>query len=293
MKVNSLFIFVLLFFCFGQLLSQGLPNSNVYLFSFSKNGEKLNIKDAEHLTAFNKTGFNDQPVFFDDNTLFITTDYYKTSTEIIKLDLIENVIYRLTETVENEYSPQILKNRRDFTVVRVESDNVSQVMHKYPLSLKDNGVKLFPSITNLGYYTFDFNQDAYMFLVGNPHQLAHMKNGDQTPEVIFENIGRCLKMDKYGDLLFIHKLTDSKWMVKSLSSKTKRAKIIHPAILGSEDFDYLSSNELIAAKGSKIFKLSINNNLGWKEIADLSEYGIGNIKRIIIRKNKLVVVEEN
>ncbi len=278
--------------CQSLLISQDLPSTSVYSFSFIKDAERLRIKSASLLSGFNKGGYNNQPSFIDDNSLFVTTDYYGEKTEIVKLDQYEKKIYRITKTVESEYSPILLSDQKNFAVVRVEKDNTTQHLHSYPMHLEDKGKTVYDEIENVGYFTYDQTGNVYLFLVDEPHKLAFVDRDTKKSKVLFQDIGRTLKCDKYNQLIFIHKVGDQ-WLLKSYNPNTQTATIIDRCLHNVEDFEYLSTHELIMAKDGIIYKLNMENNIGWREYVDLNEYGITNITRMIIRKNKLVVVTQD
>lgn len=272
--------------------SQDLPKTNVYLFSFIKDAERLKIKEGKLLTGFNKSGYNNQPCFVDDNAVLITSNYFEGNNEILKLDYYENIIYRITKTPENEYSPTLSHDFNNFTVVRVDKNGIDQNIHRYPMDLSDKGKTLFPDIDNVGYHCIDHFGNTYAFLVDEPHKLAFIDKDTKQSKVLFDNIGRTLKTDKYNSLLFVHKIGD-KMVIKNYNPNTQKASVVHPTLGDSEDFEYLSSNEIVMSENGKLYKLNISNNIGWREYVDLSEYGLKNITRIVIRKNKLLVVEQD
>ncbi len=284
-------ILSILSLCFFSLVLQAQSNSNVYLFTFIKNGDKLEIKDAENLSAFNNEGLNQDPTFYDDHTIYLSSDYFDNNVEILKLDLLANTVTRLTKTPEKEFRTTILKNRKEFSVIKTTGSIKS--MHRYPLNLKEKGFPMYANAEKVTGYTYDFNGGTFVSMQQGlqSNMLGFLLSNEDEPSILFENTGKHIEMDKYGNLIFIHKMTETKSMFKILDTKTQKAKIIHSAMADSDVFEYLSNNELISCKGSKLFKLNIKNNLGWQEIADLSDYGISKIKDLIIRKNKLVVVE--
>ncbi len=289
--LNWKLLFIALFIS-NLCIGQNLPKTNVYLFTFIKDSERLKIKEGKLLTGFNKEGYNNQPCFVDDNSILISSDYYDGNNEIIKLDFYENIVYRITKTLEKEYSPTLSSDQDYFTVVRVGKNGIDQNVHRYPMDLSDKGKTLFPDIKNVGYHCVDHFGNMYAFLVDEPHKLSFIDKDTKKSKVLFDNIGRTLKTDKYNSLLFVHKV-NGKSIIKNFNPNTQKATVVHPALANGEDFEYLSSNEMVMSDNGKLYKLNISNNIGWREYVDLSEYGLKNITRIVIRKNKLLVVEQD
>jgi len=71
---------------------------------------------------------------------------------------------RKNKTLENEYSPRLSQNSF-VTTVRVEQDEVSQVLWEYPKNGKNKGSKLIDDYTNIGYYQPLSNFKMAMFVI--------------------------------------------------------------------------------------------------------------------------------
>lgn len=292
MRIKTAFITIVLFCSSYVLFSQDLPTCNLYMFTITSSDDGYSIRYPKFLSAFNKDGYNNQPSFLSDFTLYCTTNSSTNgSTEVVSLDLFEKKLTRITNTIESEYSPTSA-NKNFFSTVRVAEDGVTQNLVLYPKSMKGTPKMLFPDIGNVGYHEWISEEEIALFLVeeNGEHILAIGNAFENNVNKIISNIGRTLKYNDKGQLYFIHKSVDA-WFIKTLNPETSKIITICETMKGVEDFELMKDGTLIAGKDSKLFYNSPNNRDQWTNLIDLSDYGISNITRIALRKNKLVLVD--
>ncbi len=275
-------------------LAQDLPATNLYLFNMTKGGGKINIKSPKFLTSFNDGGYNNQPYFLDENQILFVTNYYSADqTEIAKFDLFEETLTRVTYTDEKEYSPAKIPNSEEISCVRVEADGKTQTLSAYP----DNGIgyakRFLNNTSNVGYYNWLDDETVALFLVEAPHHNLAIANAkSERRKIVIDKIGRSLKKNNKGNLLFVHKQTDDEWYIKEYDSKTNRNQTIIQTIKGKEDFELLNDNSILMGSGAVLYRYNPKSrNKSWEKIVDLSNYGVKNISRICATKNKLVIVD--
>ena len=90
--------------------------------------------------------------------------------------------------------------------------------------------------------------------------------------------------------MFVHKITEDDWYIKSYNLEDRRAAVITPTRPNSEDFVVLSDGTIIMAEGSKIYSIHPERDEYWQEVIDLAEYDINNINRMAVSRNRLVIV---
>ncbi len=291
MKVIFLFIGLYFFTSVNKLSAQDLPKCNLYLFTFTEKENGYNLRYPKFLTAFNKNGYNNQPSFSSDFDLYLSSNYGDNgSTEVVQLNLFENKLTRITSTTQSEYSPTQV-NKNYFSTVRVENDGKTQSLILYPKSMATSAKRFLPQVDNVGYHTWINDSEVALFLVDESqgHVLAIADVLEGNVNQIISNIGRTLKYDGGHKLYFVHKSID-KWYIKELNIETKKVRTIVETIQGVEDFELLNNGNFVCGKGSKLYFFN-RNNTGWSQMSDLADYGIGSISRIAVRKNKLVLVD--
>ena len=287
MLIRIICLLLLPFFMEGQL-----PVTNLYHFTLTKVGNSYRVKSPQFLTAFNKSGYNNQPQFFDDKVVYFSTNYYdKSQTEIAKFDLFEKSLTRITYTEEKEYSPTPVPGRNAFSVVRVESDEKTQSLSLYPLDGIGYAKRYMNNTNNIGYHCWLDDSTLGLFLVEAPHHnLAVADAQSERRKIILDNVGRCLKPDKNGNLLFVHKQNPAEWFIKRYDIETKKSKTIVGLPGEVEDFEVLNDGTFLIGKGSMLMKYNPTRDSEWVELTDLKGAGIESIKRLVVRRNSLVIV---
>lgn len=275
------YLSILSSFCVAQL-----PANDLFVLDFIEYDKELSIKNIKYLSNFNKGGYNNQPSFFDPNSLYITSNKESGDlTDIVKLDIRLGNYQFVTKTNSvSEYSPTIMPDRQNFSVIR--QDGTDQWLWQYPLDKSTAGGPLL-ALTDVGYHCWLNDTEVALFRVTDPISLsiANVANGEVVDKL--KNIGRCLRKDDFGNLIFVHKVIDNLWYLKSYDPRTNKIKVI--AEVDQEDFAIMPSGDFIIGKGSKLYKLGTNDS-NWTQVADLSQYGIININRMAISRNKLVIV---
>ncbi len=288
MRIRILFFFL---FGFGVLSAQ-LPNTDLYMFKLLNNGVKISLNSPVYLSGFNPDGYNNQPYFINPREVYITSNHYdKDFTDFMKLDILNNEYYRITATDSvSEYSPTPRALPGYFSAVKVEKDGSTQSFWLYPKDHSNSGRRIFEDISNIGYHCWLSEQDVAMFLVSTPMKLAIGNLETEKVTTVLEDIGRCFQQDSNGDLLFVHKVTEDTWYIKSYNMEDRKATIITQTRPNSEDFALLSDGTIIMGEGSKLFSIHPSRDEYWQEIIDLAEFDIMNISRLAVSRNRLILV---
>ena len=277
-----------------------LPISHVYSFNMERDGAGINVKNARFLTGFNLYGYNNQPQWVNNNELYIAvqTPYDTSQTEILSLSLLNNTVTRVTATAESEYSPTVTPDPRSFSCVRVDvaSRGGAQRLWSYPYDRSDGGRDLLSLHQGVGYHCWLSNDKVAMFIVnGQENYLKIVNVKDQSSIQLGGGIGRCLSRMSDGKLAFVQKATAQTWYIKSLDPITYNSNILIETLPGSEDFDLMPDGTFIMGYGSKLYGFNpLDLEKRWKELVDLSKYGLTNIKRISISRelDKIAVVND-
>ena len=89
----------------------------------------------------------------------------------------------------------------------------------------------------------------------------------------------------------MHKVTPDTWYIKSYNVEDRIAKVITKTRPGSEDFVVLPDGTFLMAEKSKLYSIKPDTDEFWKEVADVSSYGINNVSRLAVSRNRLVMVD--
>ena len=280
-------------------LAQRLEHHDLVLFSLTQSADSVWIPAAPRfLTKFNPRGYNNQPNFISDNELYIVSQSLgdTTQTDILSLDLGLQTYTKVTATpLTDEYSPTLMPGGRRFSCVRVEEDG-AQRLWSFPLDRSDNGRPEFSRIYGVGYHCWLRDTLVAFFIVGEnggPHTLQVAGLRGQKMQRIASNIGRCLLRTPRGQLAFISKTNDQTWFLKTWDPATGKQDIVIKVPPGIEDFAILPDGSYVTGSGPRLYQYKPGREADWKEIANLTPYGVRAVTRMAVSGNrKLVVVVE-
>lgn len=278
---------------------QRLAHTDLLLLNLSKNSEGVWQASAPRfLTAFNPGGYNNQPKFFTDNELWLTvqTRDDTTQTDIYALDLSAKTVNKVTATtLTAEYSPTPMPGGKRFSAVRVEEDG-NQRLWSFPLDRSDNGQPEFPRLFNVGYHCWLSDTLVAFFIVGeneSPHTLQVAGTRAQAPRRLASNIGRCLLKTADGKLAFVQKPTEQTWFLKTWTPATNAQDIVVKMPAGSEDFALMPDGTYFTGDGPRLYYYKPGRDADWRELTNLSKYGVKKITRLGAGKDgKVAVVVE-
>jgi len=272
--------------------AQDIPNTKVYSFKMVKKGNSFRFTNPRHLTGFNPNGYNNQPHFVNDGTLYLTVQFPDDAqTDIYSLDLQRKAITRVTKTVEGEYSPTQIPSSQSFSAVRVEADGQNtQRLWQFPINRNGEGELVFADIKGIGYHQWLSPQKVALFIVDTPNKMMIANKRTGSAVELLTNIGRGFQGMGEEKLAFIHKVTDDTWYIKEMDSYTYRFKEVIQTLPGSEDFLYLRDGTFLMGNGSKLYKYNKVFDKEWRQIADFQHYGIKEITRLAISDNGTIAI---
>jgi len=284
----SFLFFLLSISLFGQRNA-----SNMYMFDFiQQTDDYYEFSHPRFLTAFNSNGYNNQPFFISDKVLYFSSSRRKaTQVDIYALNIQQRTKTQITSTPTDEYAPNLLPNRQFISCINVEANN--HRLWKIPIDRSDVGSFLFSNESHIGYHLWIDEQYVALSIGDKPTSLGIGNMEDGTIKYITSNIGRCFQVLPNGNLVYLQKLGQSTWYIKGLDLNTGRANILIEAKNGQEDFIVLTDGTIIQGSGSRLYKYNSKLDNTWELLADLSIYGIDNIKRLAWNGDrKLVIVNE-
>lgn len=281
-----------IFFIFSSSVYAQLPQSEIYSFQFRIISDSMVLTKGKRLTSFNPDGYNSQPQFFSDDIVYISSNYFEShQTDIIKLNMRNNRLTRVTATEEGEYSPTLLKNGREFSVIKETKglDDIYQVLWSYPTNQLDPGYRIIPDITTVGYHNWLSSSQIALFLVEDPIRMAIYDLQDDSLNSLGSQIGRC--MVKQGNRLFYTRINGSgDHVLNAYHFMTGDNESFQTLPKGTQDFAFTTDGLIICGQGSTLLMSKPNQNGNWITIKDFEANGINQINRMTIRKNKILIV---
>jgi hypothetical protein len=253
------------------------PSTDIYVVDLNLADRKLSAGTPVNIT--NRKGYDNQPFFMPDGNQILFTSIRGDQSDIYRYNLNTKKEEQVTDTPESEYSPTLMPDLANISVVRVEPGPI-QRLWRFPL----NGGKpalILADVQPVGYHAWVDDITLALFVLGNPVtlQIADLRTGYSG--VANANIGRSIhKIPGVRKVSFVQK-DGEQWMIKELEVVSGKFVPIAKA-LASEDHDYawMPDRTLLMALDSKLYKLKPGVDEDWVEVADFSQYGLKSITRI-------------
>lgn len=282
--MKSILTSLCLLFSF-QIYSQS--NTEVFLFDLETSGSKIEVKNGKNIS--NNEGYDNQPSFLNDRyILFASTR--NGQTDIAKYDTRYDSKSWLNFTEGGEYTPLKNPNKNEISAVRLDKDG-KQRLYSYNGS-NGESTELIADLV-VAYYTwYDEHTIVSAVIEGDNLNLFVSNLQDGTSRKYATSVGRSFHRIPNSNLVsFISKENENQWQIKSLNPLTGTIKIIANTIEGVEDICWLDGKTLLSSKENMLYKLRLQRDNNWKQIADLTSNNITQITRLAVNSesNKLLI----
>ena len=266
------------------------PSSDIFIIDVKTKldretkGTELKFDEPKRITDV--VGYNNQPSFLPDGQSILYTSIRNKQADIYRYDLKTGTTSQVTNTPESEYSPTLMPDRKNISVVRVEADGKTQRLWKFPLTGGGAPALILENIQPVGYHYWIDDQTVVLFVLGgngkpNFLEVFDMRTGKS--EFITENPGRILrKMPNRSAFTFVHKVADQHWEIKAFDLQKRTSASLIATLPGVEDYAWLPDGRLLMAKDSKMFAVVPLTGKNWEEVGDFSKAGVKRITRIAV-----------
>lgn len=270
------------------------PATDIFLIDFDTTSQTWRPTGVRRVT--DREAYDNQPYFESDGSGVLYTSYRDGQTDIFRYRLDSQETERLTDTEESEYSPTPVAGPPGFSTVRVEGDG-TQRLWRFPAGSGEGREPelVFPEIAPVGYHAWIDAGTVAMFVLGEPHELVIGDLLSQESGTVASDIGRALHRVPRAPrgsgrraVSFVDKSEPERWLVSVVDLATGETEVIAETPSKSEDFVFWSDHEILIGQGSKLFLFDLESSGdlrgdgpgGWREVADLSEFGVRGITRL-------------
>jgi hypothetical protein len=253
-------------------------------------------ESAQSIT--NRSGYDNQPYFINNEQLVFTTKAKNGSSDIILYNFSSKKFTNMTRTPDfSEFSPALTACGQYISAVRVEADG-NQRLWLYPINMGEPEL-LYDDIMPVGYYGW-FEDIAALYVVGEPNKLL-FPYGKTDLQPIAYNVGRSIQArPKTKTIAYIDQnnpistALGTSYTLKAFDTQKRVLITLGTTLEGSSDFIWLDKNKIIMAKGKDLYMNQVNKSRGWEKFASVSLPGYGSISRLALspKKDKLVLVME-
>lgn len=258
--------------------------TDLYLFQLHQTDDKAyHVYRPSFLSGFNPGGYTNQPWFTREGNILVSVRKKgEDQHDIYQLSPVTKKVKRITRTPSNEFSPRIHPDGKRLTVLRqVKGPQMDQQVFQVSLS-GGKYTSVAPEIRNIGYYTWVRPDQLAMYHIeGENNALANLNLTDMRTRRITASVGRTLLTDPAGSIVYIHKFAADYYYLKKYNLESASIDIIAETPGLSEDFALASDGTYFMGVGSKLYSLSPGEKI-WKQISDVSIYGISHITRMAI-----------
>lgn len=268
--------------------------SEIYLFDLKIKKDEISVSNPVNIT--NHKGYDSQPFIHPAQPVI----YYASFNDDGRSD-IKSYNYKtketasITQTQEREYSPTLTPDQQSLSCI-IQRDNDAQDLGKYPVDGGEPSVIIGNMI--VGYHVWADNSHLGLFILGEPSTLHYLRLPTKDDTIIAKNIGRSLhKIPGQSAISFVHKISDSEWLIKKLDSKTMAVSTIATALPGREDITWTTDQRILTSDGEKLFYCNPSKGKEWKAITIKSGATVlKKVSRLAVSadgKTLAVVVSEN
>ncbi|TQV84492.1 TolB family protein [Aliikangiella coralliicola] len=260
---------------------------DIVVFQLDANGGELRIK--EPVMVATSPGYDNQPYFSEDSATLYFTRMLDENADIWKWSEKQKQSTRMTRTPESEFSPTTMPSEKgSLSVVRIEADGRQRLWKYSP----ENGFSpLFNSVQPVGYHTWNKDNVA-LFVLGTPHQLQVAKLGQETTQVIDNDIGRCLQKIPGSSLISYTVIEGENHRLKSYDFETGKITTLNKLPGKAQDYVWFDDNVVISSDGKNLMFTNLSRDSEWKIIPNLPDIDLSDITRLALSpdKQKLAVV---
>ncbi len=271
-------------------LSLAQEATDIFLFDLSVKKDKVAASKPINITKHK--GYDNQPSFHPALPMI----YYSSFDEAGRADIISynyktGKAATITQTPEKEYSPTVTLDQQSLSCI-IQRDDGKQDLGKYPI----DGGEPFVIIDNMkvGYHVWADNSHLGLFILGTPNTLHYLLLPIKKDTIIAQNIGRSLRrIPGQAAISFVHKISDSEWVIKRLDNKTLEVTTLINTLPGREDLAWTPDGKIIMSDGTKLFFAQPGKSKAWTALDISSGFEVlKNVTRVAVSADgkKLAVV---
>jgi Tol biopolymer transport system component len=253
------------------------PPTEVYLATLSASGNTVKIGTPVNIS--NSPEYDNQPSFLPGNAAILFTSRRDgNQTDIYRYDMKTKQVAQITRTTENEYSPLLTPDKKTFSTVRGDKQEL------WRFNLDGTSPQLAYAHTGLiGYHVWIDDHRLAVFVLGansTPATLQLVDTRTKGAEVIEPNIGQSLLIRPgQKTVSFISRPPGAPAMIKELDPATKKTKVITEALADSQYLTWLPDGRMLMASGPRI-SLWREGATGWSVVGDFTAAGLTMISRL-------------
>jgi len=255
-------------------------NTEIHLFDINLKNNEWVISNGKNIS--NNRGYDNQPHFYDDNTVLFSSTRNK-QTDIIKYDIsLDKLTYVSNTPNGGEYSPQRIPNSKHLSAVRLDKDG-KQGFYAYNFNT-GKYKELIQDLVVAYPLWYDQNTLISSAIVNDSLQLNISSITPQKNIGLIKNVGRSFHKIPNSNLISFMKKNGQEWEVWSLHPRTKATKFI-VNVQENQDVCWLPNGELLFPHKNRIYKYNPETKESPSIFYAFTNEEINNISRITVNEN--------
>jgi len=233
-----------------------LPNTDIYLLEISQDKKQQWVFQNPMLITKNDK-YDNQPWWSPDGTYLLYSSVRDTfKPDIYRYSLADrktSVIINTPQTAE--YSPVMMPDKVNISVVQVSSNDSAQVLAKCD-NKTDECVNLLPKVNGLiGYYVWIDGSRVALYMLGDPATLQIANLSTNKIDTIAEDVGRCIQKvpGKNAIIAYVDK-SSNPWSIKVYDAKSGKTTSVVKTLEEDEDFCFMPDGSLLMGHGSELYR---------------------------------------
>jgi len=282
-------------FCISGSFAQKLPDCDIWIVDITTSSDgAVSLSNPVNITE--RFGYDNQPSFTPDNKSLLYTSERNGQTDIFKYDIGTKAHTQLTNTQESEYSPTLMPDGINISIVKVEKDS-AQRMWKLPMIGGEQSL-IMKDVDSIGYFSWINKDTVAMFILGTPPTLQITDIHSQKPIVIRKNIGRGMQMYNPNSCLFFvsyDSTNGDKAGIYVYCYGARSGMAYYHPLVGANDLFCVSHIGIMMGEESIVYREFKDFSNPWVELSNLNNWGIRKISRIAISNDgkKAAIVSVN
>lgn len=263
----------------GARVAGAQGGTDIWIVPLVTEGSSLRLgAPARNLTS--RPGYDNQPFFGPDGTLYYTSIRDDAQADIYRITLPRGEVARVTSTPESEYSPRPTPDGTGITVVRVERDS-TQRLWVFPVN-GDPPRVLLPGLAPVGYYAWTTTGDLLAFVLGSPSTLQLAAPGSDSATTLALDVGRSLQRIPGTDRISVLiREPDTPGRIMAWEPGVARLEPLTLAVPGAQDFAWTPAGTLLMARGRALFGWTPGRE-EWETVGTLDAPGTGAATRLAV-----------
>ncbi len=260
--------------CFAQ---DEMPDHDITLFDLFITSDTINISNP--VPVANRVGYENQPLFIDDNSLYFTR-MEDVNADVWLWQMGHEVA--ITKTLESEYSPTPIPTRSGaLSTVRVEHDGTQRL---WQINSDGSFELLFSDIKPVGYHVWQEDNVA-LFVLGEPHRLEVTTLGQAETTVVDDAIGRCLALIPGTTTMSYTTEEEGYHQLRTFDFDTNESGELMKLPEKSQDYAWLNDKQLLTSNGKQLLWWDANQRV-WLPVNMPKNLTLSGITRLAISPNK-------